>query len=108
MADLTAAEAARAEAAAAAALSACKAYMRVDGDEDDELIRDVLMPAAKEYLSNAGIPEPEETSQTYNLAVYALTLHWYDHRDTVGDEASIPQNLRPVINQLKHCGEGCI
>lgn len=108
MADVTAAETAKAEAAAAAALAACKSYMRVDGDEDDELILRTLMPAAKTYLSNAGIPEPKETDSLYTLAVYALTLHYYDHRDAVGDEEAIPTNLRPVINQLKHCGEGCI
>lgn len=101
----TAAEIAQAEAASAAALSACKNYMRVDGDEDDELIRQVLMPAAKEYLRNAGIPEPEETNPVYNLAVFALTLHYFDHRDAVGDESAMPTGLRPIINQLKHIGD---
>ena len=101
MAELTAAEAAKAEAAAAAALLSCKRYMRVDTDEDDELIQQVLMPAAKEYLANAGIPEPSGGRALYTLAVHALTLHYYDHRDAVGDEAMIPTNLRPIINQLK-------
>ena len=39
------------------------------------------------------------------MAVHSLTLHWYDHRDAVGGEAPLPIGLRPVINQLKHCGE---
>jgi len=94
--------AAEAKEADAQALAACKDYMRVDGDEDDALISG-LMSAAKEYLRNAGIPEQD--SDLYTVAVQSLTLHWYDHRDAVGGEAPLPIGLRPVINQLKHCGE---
>lgn len=97
--------AAEAEAAASAALEACKTYMRVDGDEDDTLIAS-LMAAAKEYLAGTGIAEPEEATPLYTLAVHALTLHYYDHRDAVGEEAPLPTGLRPIINQLKHSGEG--
>lgn len=96
--------AAEAEKAAAAALKACKDYMRVDGDEDDALITS-LMGAAKEYLTGAGIEEPEEPTALYTMAVHSLTLHYYDHRDAVGGEAPLPLGLRPIINQLKHSGE---
>ena len=100
-----AAEATEAEAAAqAAALAACKQYMRVDGDDDDELISS-MMSSAKEYLDGAGIPEPETATPLYTLAVHSLTLHYYDHRDAVGEEKSFPTGLRPIINQLKHLGE---
>ncbi len=99
-----AALAAEAEEAAAAALEACKTYMHVDGDEEDDLIRDELMPAAKAYLAGAGIPEPEEDSRLYTLAVHSLTLHYFDHRDAVGGEAPLPTGLRPILNQLKHSG----
>jgi len=86
-------------------LEACKAYMRVDGTDDDALIG-VLMGAAKDYLAGAGIDEPETDSPLYTLAVQSLTLHYYDHRDAVGGEAALPTGLRPIINQLKHSGEG--
>ena len=100
-----AAEAAKDQAAAeAAALAACKTYMHVDGDDDDDLIAG-LMAAAKEYLDGAGIPEPSEDSRLYTMAVHSLTLHYYDHRDAVGGEAALPLGLRPIINQLKHSGE---
>lgn len=99
-----AALAAEAEAAAAADLEACKNFMRVDGDDDDALITG-LMKAAKEYLDGAGIPEPAEATPLYTLAVHSLTLHYYDHRDAVGEEAAFPTGLRPVINQLKHLGD---
>ena len=99
-----AALAAEAEAAAAADLEACKNFMRVDGDDDNALITS-LMQAAKEYLDGAGIPEPAEATPLYTLAVHSLTLHYYDHRDAVGEEQSFPTGLRPIINQLKHTAE---
>lgn len=103
-----AALAAEAEAAAAADLQACKNYMRVDGNDDDTLISS-LMDAAKAYLRNAGIEEPDDgDSSLYITAVYSLTLHYYDHRDAVGEEKSFPTGLRPIINQLKHIGDGCL
>ena len=100
-----AALAAEAEAAAAADLEACKQYMRVDGNDDDELIAS-LMAAAKEYLAGAGIEEGAEPAPLYLMAVRSLTLHYYDHRDAVGGEAPLPLGLRPILNQLKHSGEG--
>lgn len=81
-------------------LAAVKRYMRVDGNEDDAVIA-ALQDAAILYLQNAGIEKPAEESPLYNLAVWSLTLHYYDHRDSVGNEASFPIGLRPIINQLK-------
>lgn len=81
-------------------LAAVKRYMRVDGDDDDAVI-EALQDAAILYLQNAGIEKPAGDSSLYNLAVWSLTLHYYDHRDSVGNEASFPTGLRPIINQLK-------
>ena len=104
---MTAQESAQAEAAAAAALRACLDYMKVDEDEDGRIEHE-FMPAAKAYLAGAGIQEPEKPDALYTLAVHSLTLHYYDHRDAVGEEAPFPTGLRPIINQLKHSCEGCI
>lgn len=80
-------------------LKAVKAYMKEDRDdpENDALIW-ALYQAAKLYL---GVPEPKEANPLYDLAVWRLTLHYYDHRDAVGNEADFPAGLRPIINQLK-------
>jgi len=103
----TARESAQADAAAAAALRACLDYMRVDEDEDGRIEHE-FMPAAKAYLDGAGISEPATPDALYTLAVHALTLHYYDHRDAVGEEAPFPTGLRPIINQLKLSGDGSI
>jgi hypothetical protein len=107
-----AAEAAEAAAAAQAAdLEACLKFMHVDPDSDDiDQIRDEFIPAAKAYLRGSGIVEPPEGSDPldvalYTLAWHSLTLHYYDHRDAVGEEQSFPTGLRPIINQLKHTAE---
>lgn len=72
----------------------------MDGKDEDDVIF-ALISAAQAYLERAGIvPERSPTAQ-YNLALWGLTLHYYDHRDAVGNEASFPIGLRPVINQLK-------
>lgn len=84
-------------------LAAVKRYMRVDGDENDVVIS-ALYEAAVLYLRDAGIEEPAEGSALYDLATWGLTLHYYDHRDAVGTEASFPTGLRPIITQLKLAG----
>lgn len=84
-------------------LKAVKAYMKEDSTDpaNDALIW-ALYQAAKIYL---GVPEPKEPDPLYDLAVWRLTLHYYDHRDAVGNEADFPAGLRPIINSLK-AGQG--
>lgn len=89
--------------ATAAQIEACKAYMRVDGDGEDTLIAS-LCDAAEGYLTRAGCRRSEtDAAQAaqYDLALWSLTLHYYDHRDAVGTEAPLPLGLPPVITQLK-------
>lgn len=74
--------------------------MRVDGTDDDIVI-EAMYSAAQKYLEGAGIVETEENQSLYTLAVHALTLHYYDHRDDVGGEHSFPIGIRPIITQLK-------
>lgn len=81
-------------------LEACKKYMRVDGEDEDDVIL-ALMSAAQAYLERAGITPERSPAAQYDLALWGLTLHYYDHREAVGSEAAFPIGLRPVINQLK-------
>ena len=109
---MAAQDAALASVAAEAELRACLDYMRVDEDTDGR-IECEFIPAAKAYLAGAGILEEAyaddpQAKSLYDLAWHALTLHYYDHRDAVGEEAPFPTGLRPIINQLKHSGAGCI
>lgn len=87
-------------------LEAVKRYMRVDGNEDDAIIA-ALYEAAVLYLKNTGIEETDDSLPLYNLCIWSLTLHYYDHRDAVGSEAEIPTGLRPILNQLKLAASIC-
>lgn len=81
-------------------LNPCKAYMHVDGDEDDELISS-FYAAAQEFLGSKGIYLTADNSSRYTLAVHSLTNFYYDHRDAVSNEASLPIGIQPIIRQLK-------
>ena len=85
-------------------LTAVKRFMKVDGDDDDEVVR-VVYAAAQIYLKDGGVVKPEQDSELYTLALWGLTLHYYDNRNLIGNEAAIPVGLRPIINQLKQDGE---
>ena len=86
-------------------LKAVKQFMKLDGVDDDDEVVKALCAAAKVYLKNGGVTQPDEDPELYNLALWSLTLHYYDHRDAVGNEAAIPNGLRPIINQLKQDAE---
>ena len=81
-----------------AALAECKLFMKVDTDADDAVIK-LMMAAAIEYLRNAGIAE--SWSELYKLCVYALTLHYYDHRNDLDTDKVMPAALHAKITQLK-------
>lgn len=84
-------------------LNALKAYMRIDGTDDDEVVA-LCREAAVAYLANAGV-EVNMKNALCKMAVWSLALHYYDHRDAVGTEAPLPTGLRPIINQLKAQGQ---
>lgn len=78
-----------------------KRYCRIDGDEEDGLLAD-LIDAAKGYLAGAGIDDPATDDRRYALAVMALVLHYYDYRGlTEAPAPSAIPGIRNLINQLK-------
>lgn len=81
-----------------------KQYMRIDHDDDDDLIKS-LWSAATSYLKNAGIVD--DGSKLYWLAAAGLTLHWYENAPAVvGSADNISLGLRHIINQLKQVNGG--
>lgn len=84
-------------------LSAAKAYMRIEGEDEDSLVMsDVL--AARTYLEEAGVSLPAKDSgrrALYDLACYALALAYYERRETTGAALEDNPAIRRTINQLK-------
>ena len=89
-------------------LDACKRYMKVDYDEDDELIAG-LMQANDAYLSSAGVRRDVSPAQ-HDLIVHAMTLQMYDARGTDTPQQAletVPPIVRQMFNQLKiRCNYG--
>ncbi len=93
---------------AALTLEEIKAYCRITDDSEDALVM-ALRDAAAEYLAEAGVDAALAGTPRYNLAVEALTLHWYDNRgNSAGGaanqprQAEIPLGLGAVVKQLQN------
>ncbi|WP_308637715.1 head-tail connector protein [Paenibacillus silvisoli] len=78
-------------------LAQVKEYLRVDFTEDDGLI-DGFILAAKGYLANAGVPEPLEAGDQYNLILMMLVALFYEKRDST--DLKIPAIIHSFITQL--------
>lgn len=89
-------------------LEACKRYMKVDYEEDDELIAGLMM-ANDAYLSSAGVRRDVSPDQ-HDLIVQAMTLQMYDARGTDTPQQAletVPPIVRQMFNQLKiRCNYG--
>lgn len=85
-----------------------KAYLRVDGEEENTMI-DGLLQAAELYLLNAGCTLESINESANNLAKLAIKLlvsHWYENRDIekVGKTITkVSFSLESIITQLKYC-----
>ena len=80
-----------------------KLFLRVDGNEEDSLIKS-LQAAAEEYLTDAGIMK-NYNKEKYKLAVKILVNHWYENRavETIGKNVSkVAFGLDTILIQLKY------
>lgn len=86
---------------AAITLEEVKGFLRIDGGEEDTILA-LLLSAAKEYLANAGVPEPEESSDgaLYKLAVMVYISFFNENRDP-GAKIEMYKPLTSIILQLK-------
>lgn len=76
-------------------LEEVKLYIKVDSDEDDELIRELIV-SAENYLLNAGIKVDYNNPQ-YKTAVKMLVADWYDQR---GINGTMGFMFKSIIAQL--------
>lgn len=87
-----------------AELDAAKAYLRVSGTEDDQVVAQCVL-AARQYLADAGVGLPAEGSPRralYDLVAHSMALSGYDQRDPViaGAVTENPQ-VRRMLTQLR-------
>ena len=80
----------------------CKAYGYGSDADWQPGVAAMCLDAAKEYLANAGVKE-RKSSTLYDLAVYMLTMHWYENRGVmiVGQvRGEILNGINAIIHQL--------
>jgi len=86
-------------------LEEIKKYLKVDGNDEDDLLLG-LQGAAEEYLVNAGVIK-DYTKNLFKIAIKLLISHWYENRNAVV-VGSISKNmefsLSNIIIQLKYSG----
>lgn len=95
-------------------LDKVKHYLRIDGGDDDQLIVP-LISAAKQYMLNAGVTEPEppdggegeEPSTDANeLSLYELAVMLYVNTIyTGGGEIALSKAMDGIILQIKDWSE---
>lgn len=75
-----------------------KKYLKVDYEDDDEII-EMLISAAKKYVTNAtGRQDYKEPRMT--LLIMVLVKDWYDNRYFVADKVS--QRATYTVNTMVH------
>ena len=64
-------------------LSELKNYLRIDSDDDDDLLEDLLAAAEKTCADILRLPEGTELSDTSNvkIAVLYAATYLYEHRE---------------------------
>lgn len=76
-----------------------KMYARVDGCEDDVLLQDVILPAARAHvLEYTGLTaEAADEMPQLVIACLALCVHMYDHRDMITDKPQLNQVAESIL-----------
>lgn len=83
-------------------LEEAKKYLRVDGDEEDELITSFIA-AAEIYIKNATSKNVDLKSELAKLAARILIAHWYENREVVGKAEQLAFSLQSILVQLQYC-----
>lgn len=85
-------------------LAAAKAYMKVDGDDDDAVVTQCVI-AARDYMTTAGVALPPSGTlrrASYDICAHRIALDDYDERmGTAHERAEENPAFRRRLNQLK-------
>ena len=90
-----------------ATLPQIKSYLRIDYNDDDELI-ELMANAAEDYLADATGIDKKSLAQSQNkraaLFVIILTGDWYSNRELFREKATsekVSHTLKSILLQLK-------
>ena len=79
-------------------LEEAKAYLRVDFDDEDEMIESLIQSSIKHSMDVARVNSEEELSKNPNgkIAVLYMTAYLYEHREEA-DYSELNLTLRALL-----------
>ena len=79
-------------------LEEAKAYLRVDFDDEDEMINSLIQSSIKHSMDVARVDSEEELSKNPNgkIAVLYMTAYLYEHREEA-DYSELNLTLRALL-----------
>ncbi|MGR5591326.1 head-tail connector protein [Peptoniphilus grossensis] len=80
------------------ALEEAKSYLRVDFDDEDEMIESLIQSSIKHSMDVARVNSEEELSKNPNgkIAVLYMTAYLYEHREEA-DYSELNLTLRALL-----------
>jgi uncharacterized phage protein (predicted DNA packaging) len=89
-------------------LEEVKRYCRIDFDDDDGMIKNILIPSAQAYVTSATGITDYETDPRVRLLICVLVKDWYDNRYYTCDKnrQSAQYTIRSIVYQLSLEGSG--
>ena len=75
-----------------------KEYLRVDGDDEDNLIS-MMMEAGKEYIRSA-VGEYDDTDKTANILLAAITQNMYDNRELMQSDQQVKKRIEYTFQSM--------
>ena len=83
-------------------LEEVKRYGRIDFDDDDGMIKKILIPSAQAYVTSATGITDYETDPRVRLLICVLVKDWYDNRYYTCDKnsQSAQYTIRSIVYQL--------
>lgn len=86
-------------------LNDLKLSLKIDHDHEDIYLQS-LLEASSEYIKNGCGPDVDTTSKLYSLAQVMIVTHWYENRELVGKNDTLPFHFQTILTQLQYCKAG--
>lgn len=82
-------------------LDETKIWLRVDG-EDDDLIIEMLIDVAENYLKNAVGRTVAKNNKNAKLLCLVLVADWFENREFIGKADNVRHTIRSLLLQLEY------
>ena len=75
-----------------------KSYLRIDGDEEDGLLR-TMIDAGKEFIRSA-VGEYDDTDSTAQVLLAAVVQNMYDNRELMQSEQQVKKRIEYTFQSM--------